>query len=406
MRIVLFTDTLGDLNGVSRFIQDMGEQAALRTLSSSPEEAYQQVELHIVTSTSKALPDEAYIHNLAYRFRMSMPFYQEMDLVLPNKKAIVRKLQELKPDVVHISTPGPFGWQAKTVAEKMGYPLIGTYHTDFPAYLYDLSKMLWVKHLTDKLMARFYRPFKHVFSRSQTYLEVMASDIEIDYDRASVLSAGTNLDKFHIEHQDFSIWQHFGLSEQRQKVLYVGRINIEKNIPFLIQVWKKLLETYPDINADLVMVGEGRYRKWADKLRDKHAYFIGPVTGKRLSQLYASSDLFVFPSITDTLGQVVMEAQASGLGCLVSDIGGPQTLVIDNETGRIIKSNDKQAWIEAIYNALKIQHNENTWQTNSRLHIEQYNIADSFNHFIQVHKQVLAKINEPDSTAESTTSTA
>lgn len=378
MKIALFTDTLGDLNGVSRFIQDMGELGEARG-----------IELHIVTSTGKEIPEKTYIHNLPYRLRVPMPFYQELDLVLPNKKSIAQFLDKLEPDVVHISTPGPFGWQAKSVALKKGYALMGTYHTDFPAYLYDLTGLEWVKHKTDAVMAKFYAPFRHVFSRSENYLEVMASDIDIDYDRASRLFPGTNLATFHPDFHSETIWQHFGLSDKRQKVLYVGRINVEKNIPFLVEVWQRFCDSNPDVHADLVMVGEGRYRKWADKLRPHHAYFLGPVTGERLSQVYASSDLFIFPSVTDTLGQVVMEAQASGLGCLVSDIGGPQTLVLDNETGLILKANDPTVWVEALLTALSDNSLRNEWAINSRKHIEQYDIVESFNHFIDMHNKVI-----------------
>ncbi|WP_373018016.1 glycosyltransferase family 4 protein [Thiomicrorhabdus sp.] len=377
MKICLFTDTLGDLNGVSRFIQDMGEQAFAN-----------QVELHIVTSTGKPIPDKPYIHNLPYRFKMPMPFYQELDLVFPGKKIISEKLAELQPDLVHISTPGPFGWAAKRCAQKAGYPLVGTYHTDFPAYLYDLTGFKWVKHRTDKVMKCFYHPFQHVFSRSEAYLEVMASDVGIDYQRASVLFPGTNLERFNPQHRDTDVWRHFGLSDSRLKVLYVGRINVEKNFPFLVEVWKKFCEKYPRIKADLVMVGEGRYRKWADELRPHHAYFLGPVQGELLSKVYASADLFAFPSITDTLGQVVMEAQASGLGCLVSDIGGPQTLVIDNETGRILKADDQEVWVEALQTALSQKPLREQWSRRSRPHMEQYDIVASFQHFLEVHQRI------------------
>lgn len=377
MKVALFTDTLGDLNGVSRFIRDMGEQA----------EAH-HVNLQIVTSTRKPIPEKPYIHNLPYRFKVPMPFYQELDLVMASKRHIQAKLDELRPDLVHISTPGPFGWQAKKVAEKLGYPLSGTYHTDFPAYLFDLTGMKWAKHRTDQVMARFYRPFRHVFSRSEGYLEVMASDIEIEYDRASVLFPGTNLKTFHPDHLEPSIWSHFGLANERIKVLYVGRINVEKNIPFLVDVWKQFLETYPGIKADLVMVGEGRYRKWADKLRPHHAYFLGPLQGERLSEVYATSDLFVFPSVTDTLGQVVMEAQASGLGCLVSDVGGPQTLVLENQTGRILKANNPAVWVEALYQTLSDPSLLEQWSQKSRPHIEQYDIVDSFKQFSDIHRKI------------------
>lgn len=377
MRICLFTDTLGDLNGVSRFIQDMGEQAQ-----------HQQIDLQVITSTGKPLPQHAYVHNLSCLFKMPMPFYQEMDLVWPSSKVIRSILNELKPDIVHISTPGPFGWRAKSIAEKMGYPLVGTYHTDFPAYLHDLTGSQWVKREIDRVMHRFYRPFEHVFSRSQVYLEVMASDIGIDYQRASVLFPGTNLSKFHPKHKNEQAWSQYGLSKERLKVLYVGRINVEKNIPFLIEIWKAFRESHPEIEADLVMVGEGRYRKWADKVRPYHAYFLGPLEGERLSEVYASADLFVFPSTTDTLGQVVMEAQASGLGCLVSNVGGPQSLIVDNETGQILPEEKPSEWVEALFQVLSNPQTRQDFKNNSRQHIERYNIVDSFNQFIEVHKKI------------------
>lgn len=98
---------------------------------------------------------------------------------MAKKQAIKAILQQQNPDLVHISTPGPFGWVAKNIAHKLGYSLIGTYHTDFPAYLRDLTGSKYIKRKTDKVMARFYKPFKHVFSRSDNYLEVMASDIGV-----------------------------------------------------------------------------------------------------------------------------------------------------------------------------------------------------------------------------------
>jgi len=377
MKICLFTDTLGDLNGVSRFIQDMGEQAHAHG-----------VELHIITSTSKPIPQHSYIHNLPYLFKIPMPFYQELDLVLPKKRAIKQLLQELQPDIVHISTPGPFGWSAKTIAQKMNFPLIGTYHTDFPAYLYDLTQSKWIKRQTDKIMAKFYRPFKHVISRSQHYIHVMDNDLGIAPSRTSVLPAGTDLQKFHSRHQDYTIWQHFHLANGRQKVLYVGRINIEKNIPFLLEVWQSFIEANPGIEADLVMAGEGRYRKLADKMKPYHAYFLGPVTGEALSKIYASSDLFIFPSTTDTLGQVIMEAQASGLGCLVSDQGGPQSLLPD-QAGFIIAANDAEAWQKKLADLLSEQVSTHNWAQCTRQHMQQYDIQDSFQHFINIHKAQL-----------------
>lgn len=399
MKIVLFTDTLGDLNGVSRFIQDMGELAHR-----------DGIEFVIATSTNKPLPNKSYIRNLDFHLKIPMPFYQELDLVWPNKQAIRTLLQEEKPDIVHISTPGPFGWVAKRLAEQAGLPLVGTYHTDFPYYMRDLTGSNWVKRRTDRVMANFYRSFVHVFSRSEQYLEIMANDIELDYANTSVIYPGTNLVKFNPDHYDALVWKKYGLSRKRLKVLYVGRINIEKNIPFLTQIWRELLQEYPEIKADLILVGEGRYRKWADKLRAHHAYFLGPIVGERLSKVYATSDLFVFPSNTDTLGQVVMEAQASGVETLVSDIGGPQTLIQEGISGHVLRADDADIWRQSLADKLRAiqsfretsKGNEKgraqlcgtpdaTQVTNKQACVEcmqQYNIEQSFSHFMQQHRLI------------------
>ncbi|WP_321275855.1 glycosyltransferase [Thiomicrorhabdus indica] len=385
MRVCLFTDTLGDLNGVSRFIQDMGELAATDA----------EFDLQIITSTSKPIPHKDYIHNLEYRWRLPMPFYQELDLVFCKKAAIADILQQFKPDLVHISTPGPFGWKAKTVAQSLGYPMLGTYHTDFTAYLYDLTRLHWVKRQTDKVMQRFYEPFEWVLSRSDAYREVMAHDIGLAYEKTSVLPAGTNLQKFQPTHKNRQIWQTFGLNDSRLKVLYVGRINIEKNIPFLVNVWQMMRETY-HIEADLVLIGEGRYRKWADRLRAEHIYFLGPVIGEELSQVYAASDLFIFPSVTDTLGQVVMEAQASGLGCMVSDVGGPQSLIESGQNGQVIQANDESLWVEALAEILQNNEKRVLWGQAAFEFIQSYDIQKSYQAFKSVHQNCFQVVGRVD----------
>ncbi|MEA3404753.1 MAG: glycosyltransferase [Pseudomonadota bacterium] len=374
-KVCLFTDTLGDLNGVSRFIQDMGELAF-------QDSAF---DLQIATCTSKTLPGERYIRNLPYRFRVPMPFYQELDLVWPKRHAIKAYLESEEPDSVHISTPGPFGWMAKQVAQELGYPLIGTYHTDFSAYIKDLSRSDWMKQKTDQVMAHFYQSFEHVFSRSKKYKTIMHEEIKIPLDKISTLKAGTQLEHFHPKHHNPDIWPSFGLSKARLKVLYVGRINIEKSIPFLLDVWKQFTQQHPEIEADLILVGEGRYRKLANKMKPFNAYFLGPIRGQTLNELYASSHVFAFPSLTDTLGQVIMESQASGLGCLVSDMGGPQSLIINNQTGKILPKNSDQAWLEGLKTTLTNPDLIQRWSEQSRGHMLGYDIHDSYRDFKQQH---------------------
>jgi glycosyltransferase involved in cell wall biosynthesis len=380
MRICIFTDTIGDLNGVSRFIQDMGEQALEHG-----------ADLHIVSATAKYCPDLPNIQNLKPRWRMPMPFYRELDLAYPCAKTLERKLLELKPDIVHISTPGPVGIIAKRLAKKHRLPVLGTYHTDFPAYIRNNTGMAWAKRVADRVMAGFYRPFKRVFTRSREYLEIMERDIGIAASRIELLPPGTNRQRFHPRHKTYDFFRRYGATGDGPKVLYVGRISKEKNIPFLLDVWQRYKDTHPDRDAELVLVGEGalRHKRACRSVED--VVFTGPVVGDALSRLYASSDLFVFPSVTDTLGQVVMEAQASGVCCLVSDRGGPQSIVTGGEKpgGLVVKGDDPEAWVDALEALLENATLRHDFGNQGHENMCDFDIKDSFLYFVQTHRGIL-----------------
>ena len=121
-------------------------------------------------------------------------------------------------------------------------------------------------------------------------------------------------------------------------LLYVGRISKEKNVPFLLQVWERLKKRCPNLDARLILVGEGSMiTQMQERMAPLGVHFLGGIRDAALlSQLYASSDLFLFPSLTDTLGQVVMEAQASRVACIVSDQGGPQSIVGYNSRNNFV----------------------------------------------------------------------
>ena len=131
------------------------------------------------------------------------------------------------------------------------------------------------------------------------------------------------------------------------KFLYVGRVSKEKNLKLLADAFIDI--TNKGFCSNLIMVGDGPYRnELEDLLKGYPALFTGFLTGNELSQIYASSDVFVFPSATDTFGNVVLEAQASGLPVIVSDEGGPKELMIDGETGLVVKANSITALADAL----------------------------------------------------------
>jgi glycosyltransferase involved in cell wall biosynthesis len=225
-------------------------------------------------------------------------------------------------------------------------PVVGTYHTDFPAYLDRLARDHRVTNGTIAYMTWFYaRQLSAVFTRSSAY-RFSLRDLGVADARMRAIVPGVNTTKFNPAHREPGIWNRLGVREPL-RLLSAGRVSVEKNLPLLVDVFTRLCATRRD--AALVVAGEGPYLdSMRQRLAHLPAYFLGPQEDAPLAELYASSDLLLFPSRTDTLGQVVIEAQSSGLPALVSNEGGPKETVEHDATGLVLTSSDAGAWCDAI----------------------------------------------------------
>lgn len=379
MRVALFTDTLGDVNGVSRFLNDIADCSLACDRS-----------LHILTSTRFAVRDLPNLHNIAPRFAAKLPGYNDLELVLPPIRRLLGIVRALEPDAIHISTPGPVGMAGRTIAGRLGIPLAGVYHTDFPSYIDRLFDDEALTHLSRGAMRRFYKPFEIVFSRSETYAELLG-DLGIDAPRRVRLRPGFNAARFQPRFRDERAWPMLGVPQSGFKVLYVGRVSVEKNLPLLTSVWKRVRSLASTTDMQLVIVGDGPYRAtMEDELRGCDAHFVGFRHGDELSRLYASSDLFVFPSITDTLGQVVLESQASGLPAIVSDVGGPKEVVgTGNQgpcTGLVLAPGCVDQWARSILRLIVDSELRRSMGAAAHRHAQQFSIRASFDQFWRVHE--------------------
>lgn len=380
-RVALFTDTLGDINGVSRFINDILDQS-LAT----------QRPLHVLTSTrfpTRPLPT---IHNLPPLFARPMPGYPQLELAVPNARALLRRVRAIEPDLIHVSTPGPVGLVGVLASRLLRLPLLGTYHTDFPAYIADLfDDDPAFNALACAAMRCIYRRFRTIFTRSDDYASKLR-ELGVHPLAMPRLRPGIRLDRFAPSFRDPAIWRSLGVRNESIKFLYVGRLSVEKNMPMLVRVWQAaeaLLGTR-GVAADLVLVGDGPYR---DTMQTElpTAHFLGFRHGTELSTLYASSDVFLFPSVTDTLGQVVMEAQASGLPALVTNIGGPQEIVRHEQSGFVLPSHDVQSWVGAIEVLATDMSRRLELAAAAHQHLQSFSITASFEHFWQAHADLWPK---------------
>lgn len=376
MKVCLFTDTLGDVNGVCRFIRNTAERAHETGR-----------DLNVLTSTRFPVPDLPNVFNFKPYFAMKMPKYEGLEMVLPPLMPMLRHVDRHQPDAIHISTPGPVGMIGYLAAKMMRVPVLGVYHTDFPAYIDHLFDDHALTYASRRFMRTFYGPFRTIFTRSADYAESLAR-MGIARERLCPLLPGVDTRTFHPSFRDETIWERLGAGQGTVKALYCGRVSVEKNMPQLVGVWKRVHARCRELGleSELIVVGDGPYtQRMRRELRGMPVQFLGFRHGRELSSIYASSDLFVFPSVTDTLGQVVMESQASGLPVLVSDIGGPREVVRHGETGYVLSAEDTTAWVERIVGLIADEDKRRRMGQAAHESMQGMSLTHSFEHFWEVH---------------------
>ncbi len=390
LKVALFTDTLGDVNGVSRFIRNVAARAGATGR-----------ELTVFTSTRFETPTAGNIRNYEPVFAAKMPRYEQLEWALPPALKMLREVDALQPDVVHVSTPGPVGCVGFVAAKMLRAPLVGVYHTDFPAYIDHLFDDPAYTAVTTWFMRAFYTPFSCLFTRSDEYGASLVK-LGVQRDRLATLRAGIDTDAFHVKHEDRGVWGRVEcvdgarVSSSAVKAIYVGRVSVEKNLPMLARVWKKVSERaasagIPAGGLELIVVGDGPYRKpMQEELEGcaMPARFLGFRHGRELSAIYASSDFFVFPSTTDTLGQVVMEAQSSGLPVIVTDVGGPKEVVDHDLTGFVLGATDERAWVEGILRLATDSEKREGMGRAAHTRMARHSIEASFEHYWSQHERV------------------
>ncbi len=384
MRVSLFTDTLGDVNGVCRFIQNVAHQANVTGR-----------DMQVITCTGFETPKWDNVYNFKPVFATKMPKYEQLEMVLPPLMRILRHIDTHQPDVIHISTPGPVGLIGYIAAKMLRVPVLGVYHTDFPAYVDRLFDDHGFTRMTEWYMRFFYSPFRSIFTRSEDYVDAL---VELGMDRANTIALmpGLETSEFNTGFRDDSVWDtleaqgHKGIARDSVKVLYVGRVSVEKNMPLLLSVWKRVHKRCAEagLKADLVIVGDGPYRKTMEQdLKGKNAHFLGFRHGRELSTIYASADTFCFPSTTDTLGQVVMESQSSGLPVIVTDQGGPKEVVQHEKTGYVLSHESHNDWVNTLYELIANDEKRERMGADASEAMKTFDISNSFEHFWEVHTE-------------------
>ena len=255
---------------------------------------------------------------------IDVPFYRGLQIGVPSVPALVDAIAEGRYDLVHVCSPGPTGLGAWLLARVLDLPVVGSYHTELAAYAGLRTGQAQVEALAALALGSFYGACDVVLSPSPAS-DQRLDQLGIDAQSIRRWDRGVDIRRFDPK------LRTPGLLGLDVNVLYAGRLTKEKGVDLLADAFLAARERDPRLH--LVLAGGGpEEEQLRDRLGD-HATFLGWLSGEDLARAYASADVFLFASRTDTFGQVVLEAQASGLPVVAVDEGGPATLIEHGETG-------------------------------------------------------------------------
>jgi glycosyltransferase involved in cell wall biosynthesis len=337
MNVAIFTDNDFDkINGVTTTLT-----AALRYAPSG-------LRLRVYTAATLAVDSADY---LAVRsIGMPIPFYRDMRMYVPRLFEFVARAKADRVDVIHLTTPGPIGLAALFVAWRLRVPMVGSFHTDLAAYTSALSGSVWLGSLMREYMRWPYGKCVKILAPSSHTRRLLIDEAKADPAKVELWPRGVDTALFSPAKRSQTLRDGWHVSSRRPALLYVGRVSKEKQLLLLPALQDRLHAL--GFEHRFVIAGGGPLLPDL-QARMPEAVFTGPLSREAVAEAFASSDLFVFPSRTDTAGNVVLEAQASGLPVVISGSGGPRENMVAGRTGTVCHADDAEAWARAIAGVLR-----------------------------------------------------
>jgi glycosyltransferase involved in cell wall biosynthesis/predicted metal-dependent phosphoesterase TrpH len=305
-RVALIVDGIGGMHGVAHTIEQIRARGV------------RGFDVEVIGT------DAEVDRRLAAVAEIDVPFYPGLEIGVPTVTALVEALAEGRYDLVHVCSPGPTGLGAWLLGRVLELPRIASYHTELGAYVAVRTGRPEVEALANHGLRAFYGACDVVLSPSPAS-DARLVELGIEPERIRRWDRGVDLRRFDPAHRDEALLPGI------VNVLYAGRLSKEKGIELLADAF---LEAHRrDRRLHLVLAGGGPEEELLRERLGDRATFLGWVSGHDLARVYASADAFLFASGTETFGQVILEAQASGLPVVAIDRGGPSCLIDDGETG-------------------------------------------------------------------------
>lgn len=320
MRYAIVTETYPpEVNGVALTVQ--GLELGLRTRG------------HDVDVIRPRQPHEAPKEDRRLVRGASLPRYPGLRFGLPASQRLTRLWQQQRPDAVYIATEGPLGWSALRTARRMGIAVATGLHTRFDEYLPDYG-VAWLQAIALSWMRRFHNQADATLVPTAELQQFLG---ENGFAQVRLLKRAVDSVQFDPRKRDPQLRQQWGIDDHGFAAIYVGRIAAEKNLMLAVEAFRRLQQVRP--GARFVWVGDGPLR---EKLAHENPDFIfcGVQRGEALARHFASGDLFLFPSHSETFGNVTLEAMASGVTTIAFDYGAAREHMNNGNNGAAVVSDD------------------------------------------------------------------
>ena len=292
-----------------------------------------------------------------------LPLYPELKLAIPTP-TIGEKLEQLQPDIIHVANPAVLGLGGLFYAKKLNIPLVASYHTHLPQYLHHYGLGMLEGLLWELLKSGHNQADLNLCTSTAMVEELRNHGIE----RVDLWQRGVDTELFQPAYANLEMRNYLSQGKPDSRILlYVGRLGVEKEIDSI----KPILEAIP--NACLALVGDGPNRQTLEQhFANTPTHFVGYLRGQELASAYASADAFVFPSRTETLGLVLLEAMAAGTPVVAANSGGIPDIVTNGINGHLFDPADEKGAITATQKLLAQSEERETLRQNARAEAERW----------------------------------
>jgi len=277
---------------------------------------------------------------------LPLPPYPGLRLGLPAGRLLEAQWRKTRPDVVQVVTEGPLGASAVAAAQRLGIPVVSEFHTNFPAYSRHYG-FGWLETLVTAHLRRMHNRSRLTLVPTRSLAEELAGK---GYRNLRVVSRGIDTGLFNPCRRSAALRAQWGVADDAPVVAYVGRIAAEKNLPLVLDCHARIAAELPA--ARLLLVGDGPLRATLAQRHPQHLY-AGMRRGEDLAAHYASADLFLFPSVTETFGNVTAEALASGLPVVAYRCAAAAELIRDGHNGIAVPPGDAPAFVRSALDLLR-----------------------------------------------------